>query len=71
MDNPAVKPLEFTLARSATQFETKKKGLLPPSHVMMRSLSLSRGTTIRHSRLTCTVIHTITPFVQSKQRSDR
>ena len=24
MDNPAVKPLEFTLARSATQFETKK-----------------------------------------------
>mmetsp|Transcript_12280 Transcript_12280/g.36171 ORF Transcript_12280/g.36171 Transcript_12280/m.36171 type:complete len:203 (-) Transcript_12280:535-1143(-) len=35
MDNPAVKPLEFTLARSATQFETKKKGLLPPSHVMM------------------------------------
>ena len=35
MDNPAVKPLEFTLARSATQFETKKQGLLPPSHVMM------------------------------------
>mmetsp|Transcript_9234 Transcript_9234/g.27186 ORF Transcript_9234/g.27186 Transcript_9234/m.27186 type:complete len:110 (+) Transcript_9234:582-911(+) len=35
MDNPAVKPLEFTLARSSTQFETKKKGLLPPSHVMM------------------------------------
>ena len=35
MDNPAVKPLEFTLARSATQFETKKKGLLPPSLVMM------------------------------------
>ena len=35
MDNPVIKPLEFTLARSATQFETKKKGLLPPSHVMM------------------------------------
>ena len=35
MDNPAIKPLEFTLVMSATQFETKEKGLLPPSHVMM------------------------------------
>ena len=35
MDNPAVKPLEFTLVMSATQFETKEKGLLPPSVVMM------------------------------------
>ena len=35
MDNPAIKPLEFTLVMSATQFETKEKGLLPPSLVMM------------------------------------
>ena len=35
MDNPAIKPLEFTLVMSATQFETKEKGLLPPSVVMM------------------------------------
>ena len=33
MDNPAIKPLEFTLVMSATQFETKEKGLLPPSLV--------------------------------------
>ena len=35
MDNPVIKPLEFTLVMSATQFETKEKGLLPPSVVMM------------------------------------
>ena len=33
MDNPAIKPLEFTLVMSATQFETKEKGLFPPSLV--------------------------------------